>query len=638
MLRLPFVAFAASCAALLGQQPAADAFRVAPLFGSHMVLPAARAVAIHGFGTAGAEVTVEPSWGAPVRGLVRGDGRWSLDVETPANGEHGALRLTCGAAAIALDDVLFGDVWLASGQSNMEMPVGRVNGWNGVTEWEREVAEADWPELRVFTAQKQTANQPATDIAGEWVVCTPETVPYVSATGYFFARELLRAGRRPIGLVVSSWGGTRVQAWTSAHGLAPFEQYAGELASVRLDTDEALLEARRDAYWDAIAAAIPNATPVDVQLPEKWSQSGLGEFDGAVDYRRTIALPATLRGHDLWLELGAIDDMDAVTWNGAEVGGMKRDGAWNTPRRYKVPAARTGDEQVELCVCVVDTGGEGGFGGDAGSMKLSRCDGQGEAVPLAGTWQRYLRAGDKGLPKWVRAGASPNRVTVLWNGMIEPLLPFPFRGAIWYQGEANRGEADVYAKVFPAMIRDWRRAMGQPELPFYFVQIAPFDYGKEGNGLTAELREAQAAALALPHTGMAVTLDCGDARDIHPTLKQPVGQRLAYAALADCYGERRPACGPSARDAVRDGAALRVRFAPGHGGLKLEHGRDGFVIAGADGVFVAAEVRIDGDELVLSAASVAAPVQVRYAWAPVPKWSLVGGTGIPAAPFRLTAR
>lgn len=603
-----------------------------------MVLPAKRAVAIHGFGPVGAEVTVAPSWGDPVVGRVRGDGRWSLDVPTPASGERGSLLLRCGGAEIALDDVLFGDVWLASGQSNMEMPVGRVGGWNGVTDHAREIAEADWPELRVFTAQRQTANEPIADIQGEWVVCTPATVPHVSATGYFFARELLRAGRGPIGLVVSSWGGTRVQAWTSAPALAKFERYAGELTSVRLDADQAVREAQRDAYWDAVAAAIPNATPTEVHLPETWSQGGLGDFDGAVDYRRTIVLPPSLRGHDLWLELGPIDDMDVVTWNGVEVGSMRRDGAWNTPRRYQVPAARTDVEQVELCICVVDTGGEGGFGGDAAALKLSRCDGAGDIVPLAGTWHRHLRAGAQGLPKWVRDGASPHRVTVLWNGMIEPLLPFPFRGVIWYQGESNRGEADVYAEVFPAMIRDWRRAMGQHELPFYFVQIAPFGYQKDGDGLTAKLREAQAVALALPHTGMAVTLDCGDEHDIHPSLKQPVGQRLAYMALADCYGERRIARGPLVREAVRDGATLRVRFAEGHGGLKLEHGGDGFVIAGADGVFHAADVRVTGDELVLSARAVAAPIYVRYAWAPVPKWSLVGGTGIPAAPFRSTAR
>jgi sialate O-acetylesterase len=330
---LPLAVLAASCAALPPQQPTTNAFRAAPLFGSHMVLPAKRAVAIHGLGPVGAEVTFAPSWGDPVAGPVRGDGRWSLEVHTPASGETGSLQLRCSGATIAIDDVLFGDVWLASGQSNMEMPVGRVGGWNGVTDHAREIAEADWPELRVFTAQRQTANEPIADIQGEWVVCTPATVPHVSATGYFFARELLRAGRGPLGLVVSSWGGTRVQAWTSAPALAKFERYAGELTSVRIDADQAVREAQRDAYWDAVAAAIPNATPTEVQLPETWSQGGLGDFDGAVDYRRTIVLPPSLRGHDLWLDLGPIDDMDVVTWNGVEVGSMRRDGGNTIVRR-----------------------------------------------------------------------------------------------------------------------------------------------------------------------------------------------------------------------------------------------------------------------------------------------------------------
>lgn len=609
------------------QEPA---FRPARLFGDHMVLPASCRAPVHGWGPAGAAVEVRASWGSVATATVGADGRWRCALETPARGTAGELTFASGGVELRARDVLVGDVWLASGQSNMEMPVGRQGSWSGVRDWQQEVLAADWQELRVFTVGRRASDAAVDDVDGAWRVCSPATAADFSATAYFFAKELLQRGVAPIGLVVSSWGGTVIEAWMAESAFPAGEGGDAALAPQRQAAGDA---AKRDAFWRAVERVAPTAAPVAVELPERWSQGELADFDGVVDYRRSLRLPDGLVGEQLVLELGAIDDMDTVLWNGERVAGTEHDGAWATPRRYVVPAERTQRTDVELVVRVVDTGGEGGFSGSPGELKLALANDAAEAVPLAGTWQRTVRAAMAALPEWPRPPRAPqNRPTWLWNGMIAPLLPFPFTGVVWYQGESNRGAPEVYAERFPAMIRDWRRRIGK-ELPFYFVQIAPYGYRPDDDERTARLRRAQAAALALPATGMVVTLDCGDAKDIHPAAKQPVGQRLALLALAGHYGVDVVAEGPRLTAAVRAGGAVRLRFAAAAGRLELRNGGAGFELAAADGRFVPATARLDDDGVVLEAAGVGTPTRVRYAWHAVPAWSLCGGTGLPAAPF-----
>ncbi|MFN3240565.1 MAG: sialate O-acetylesterase [Planctomycetota bacterium] len=631
MLRfLPSVSFAILpilTGALAAQQAP---FAAAAIFGDHMVLPAAQAVPVHGFGTPGREVVVEPSWGDAVRTRVARSGRWSLELRTPARGESGWLTLTSGDERQQIDDVLFGDVWLASGQSNMEWKLESCDGA------EQDAAAAKLPELRVFTVERATGDTPAKDVRGEWVVCTPATAPKFTAVGFYFARELLRRGKGPIGIVDSSWGGTVCQAWTSAPGLARFPEFADQLIAQSKGTAKKLVAARRELFFEQLEEAFQPLHTTEVTLPERWSQAGLDGFDGAVDYLRELQLPDDLVGVELVLELGAIDDMDVVFWNGKAVAGSRRDGVWNVPRRYVVPAEANTTGAVSLRVCVIDTGGEGGFTGRPEQMKLSRKDAPERAVPLAGSWQRARRASLSSLPKWPRSNGGPNRPAVLWNGMVQPLLPFAFTGAIWYQGESNRSNPEQYSRLFPAMIRDWRRAIGA-SLPFYFVQIAPFEYGKDGGALTARLRAAQAAALQLPGTGMAVTLDCGDPRDIHPRNKAPVGERLARHALAQHYGEAVDAMGPVARSARRLDDTLRVTFDE-QGELQLRHGGDGFWIAAQKGPWYRAEASVEGRTVVLRSADVPEPVRVRYAWSQAPKWTLADEHGLPAPPFSMQAR
>ena len=628
MLRIALLAVVAAAAALRAQSAA---FRTSAIFGDHMVLPASTSSPLHGFGVVGAEVLVEPSWGEAVRAQVGADGRWKLTLPAGgARGQRGSIALSSGAARQAITDIVFGDVWLASGQSNMEWKVRQCDGADEA------VAGADLPNLRVFTVAHATSDLPADDVRGEWVVCTPERAPSFTAVGFFFAAELLANGKGPIGLVDSTWGGTVCQAWTRAEGLAGFPEFASEIAAQAKSSGADEISAQRAAFFAALRGAPAATETASATLPERWSQVGLGDFDGACDYTRAVKLPPELVGQDLQLRLGPIDDMDTVFWNGRRVAGSEVDGRWNRPRRYRIPAEQNRDADVELRIRVVDTGGEGGFTGSADQMSLGRADGQGANIALDGPWLRGVRAPLASLPPWPRSANGPNRPTVLWNGMIHPLLPFPFKGAIWYQGESNRNNPDQYARLFPEMITDWRRAMGL-KLPFYFVQIAPYGYRGDSGDLTARLRSAQAAALALPRTGMAVTLDVGDAKDIHPRNKQPVGARLARHALAECYGQAVDRDGPIAKQARRVGDSLRVTFAEA-GALKLVNGGRGFEVAGADGVFHPATAVLDGGAVVVHSDAVVKPSQVRYAWSAVPQWSLCDGDMLPAPPFLMSAR
>ena len=641
MLRLvPVVIGLVSCA--LAQTPA-PSFRPASLFGDHMVLPAATDAPIWGRGEPGASIAVRASWGAEAVAAVDAGGRWRTALRTPARGGPFEVTLSVGAVQQVLRDVVVGDVWLASGQSNMEMALGKHSWSPGVRGYQQELAAADLPMLRVFTVVRGTATTPRDEVEGHWVVSAPATAAPFSATAWLFAAELVRSGHGPIGVVVSSWGGTVAEAWMRPVGLAAFPEFAAQLARQQAGGTVGSADQQRQRFWAAVDAAPAAAAASDVTMPDLWSRSGLGDFDGVVHYRRTVELPAELRGRDCWLELGAIDDLDTVFWNGERLGGAESDGAWATPRRYRVPAQRTEAATVALHVRVVDTGGEGGFSGDAAQLRvLAEANGAAAEVvlPLAGTWQRTRGASLRELPPWSRQDDGPNRPAVLWNAMIAPLQPFPFTGAIWYQGESNRHRHQQYMRLFPALIEDWRAAFGR-ELPFYFVQIAPFGYdddGRNGGELTARLREAQAAALQLPRTGMVVTLDCGDAEDIHPIDKQPVGKRLAALARARHYGDAVPCEGPVLVAATAARAVVTLRFRATDGGLVLRDEGAGFELAGGDGRFVAATARVVGETVELTAPGIDVPRAVRYAWAAVPRFSLWNGAELPAAPFHRAIR
>jgi len=637
---LPAVLVTPSLWLLLAQQP--TALQLPAVFGDHMVLQQRTEVPVWGAAPAGAAVVVRGSWSDRVTtGSAGADGRFTLRLTTPAAGGPFTVTVAAGDSSRTLQDVLVGEVWLGSGQSNMEWTVRESRNAD------QEALAADHPQLRLFTVEHRWTAAPAADVRGEWRVCTPDTVRNFSAVGYFFGRDLQQRLQVPVGVVCSAVGGTVCEAWTSSEGLSTFPEFGAvlqELAAARASEATVTLTERRAAWWQTVAGKdptvagrTPDAAAFDdhdwptVVMPHLWSGDDFKDFDGVAWYRRQLTLPAGMVGKDLLLELGPIDDMDTVFVDGQKVGGSEAPGGWNQARSYPLAAASV-HAQMTIAVRVVDTGGEGGFTGAPAALRLRAANGAGE-VPLAGEWRHQRGSALADLPAFPAELVShPNIASVLWNAMIAPLVPFAFSGVIWYQGESNRDRSEQYARLFPAMIRDWRRAFGR-ELPFLFVQIAPFDYDPE-TGQTPLLRQAQAAALQLPHTGMVVTMDIGEPGNIHPQDKQTVGERLCLQALHKVHGRDLVCDGPRFASLRREAGGVRVVFTGTEGGLVAVGGAPNwFEVAGLDGRFVTAHASIDGDTVLLSADGVGEPATVRFAWAAAAEPNLKNGAGLPAWPF-----
>ncbi|MDP6539078.1 MAG: sialate O-acetylesterase [Planctomycetota bacterium] len=639
---------------VVGSTSAGCDLGLAGIFGEHMVLQRETTAPLWGRAEPGAVVTVTPGWSAePVGVLADESGAWRVELETPAAGGPFSLVIESGER-IELSDVLIGEVWLCSGQSNMEQSVADVRpGYIGVRDSEVELAAADHPRIRLFNVVNAISATPLADCEGAWRPCSAESVASFSAVGYFFGRALQAELDVPIGLIGANWGGTAVESWTSRATLEALGGFGPALAEVdRLAGADgaADLAERRAAWWAELERVDPGGGAEGwraadfrpegwstMELPRAWEEAGLAGYDGVVWFRRTVEAPEVWSGRPLTLELGPIDDMDTTWWNGERVGGIQTGGQWTTPRRYEVPAALVRTGANELAVRVYDWGGGGGIWGEPQQMRCFPAGApEAEPVSLAGPWHFREGAAKGELAAWPSAPAlHANRPTALFNGMIAPLATLALRGAVWYQGESNRPRAWSYRTLFPAMIGDWRAHWGRGDFPFYFVQIAPFAYGAD-RGEAAELREAQFLALATPNTGMAVTMDVGDPADIHPRDKRPVGERLALWALARTYGRDDLVCsGPLYRSMALRGARVHLGFDHVGGGLRSREGElTHFTLAGADRVFHPAVAVIEGDEVVLTSPSVPRPVAARYAWGAADEPNLMNAEGLPAPSFR----
>ncbi|MEQ1894397.1 MAG: sialate O-acetylesterase, partial [Planctomycetota bacterium] len=479
------------------------------------------------------------------------------------------------------------------------------------------------------------APAPAQDVEGAWSIAGPETAGHFSATAYFFARALRRELGVPVGVISSDWGGTPAEAWTSAAGLAELPEFAPGLARLaQLARDPAGARARAEsglADWGLALAERERAAGGEtrtVTLPATFEQHGEERFDGVGTYARTVELAPAWVGQELVLELGPIDDRDTTLWNGERIGGHEDTGEWQTPRRYVVPA-RLVRAKNELSVRVLDTGGLGGFHGGPGSLRLTK---GADVFDLAGTWswKRGPEMSALGQPPALEE-LGPWEPASLSNAMLAPLEPLTLAGVIWYQGESNVGRHVQYRRLFAAMIADWR-ARFRRELPFYFVQIAPFNYGGD-TGQAAWLREAQRLTLEVPRTGMAVTMDIGAPDDIHPLEKRLVGERLARWALSGVYGQELEPCGPLFHSLRVEGARARLLFEHARGlttqGEPLAH----LELRGADGVWHAAESALEGETIVAWSAAVPAPVAARLGFGAGDLLNLWNGDGLAASSF-----
>jgi sialate O-acetylesterase len=653
MLRFSWT-FAAS---LLLAPPFAHAtVRLPALVGSHMVLQRGRPVPVWGWAAPGEQVSITFRGKTYVASAPDANGRWQATL--PATPAGGPYELTVkGQNTIVLTDVLVGDVWLASGQSNMQMPVrDRPGGYQPVQQADQEIAAANWPTIRFFTVSQTVAYHPQAEVAGSgWLVCSPATVAQLSAVAYFFGRDLYQQYHVPVGLLVSSWGGTPAEAWTSAEGLQALPAFGAQVAdfakrTTNLNDDQLAYQAKQRELLRNVRAydhgylpngqtwAAPNfdarAWPT-MPVPGMWeSTPGLAAYDGVVWFRKEINLPASLASQPLTLTLGKIDDADSTFINGVRVG---YGSGYNELRRYPVPAGLLRPGRNVIAVRVVDTGGGGGITGEPVELALSPAKGT-SALSLAGPWQYQLGLNPQEQPLPPVPGGGEHAPTALYNGMIAPLQPFALKGVIWYQGESNADRAAQYRALFPALIADWRTHW-QAELPFLFVQLASFMPARPvpTESAWAELREAQALTLRVPATGMATAIDIGEAADIHPHNKQEVGRRLALAARHVAYGDKAVAySGPAYAGMAMAGNAIRLKFTQLGAGLVVKNGPglQGFAVAGADHQFHWATAKVVGKEVVVQSPEVPQPVAVRYDWADNPNGNLVNKEGLPALPFR----
>jgi sialate O-acetylesterase len=619
-----------------------------PLFADHAVLQQGTEVPVWGTADPEEAVTLEIA-GQKVSATADAQGKWMARLAPLKVG--GPFTLTIAGenkeAPIVLHDILVGEVWVAGGQSNMERQLGPRVGQQPIADWEKEVATGDHPQIRHFGVAQEKSLTPLAAVKGQWQVATPDTVKDFTAVGYFFARDLQLARHVPIGLIHASWGGTPAEAWTSEAGLRPLPDFADtsdQLKALLADPVAAQrqYEARLELWFrandtgsieggswrDPALDADPWKT---MTLPTLWEDAGEPELNGVVWFRKTFELPASAATGVAELQLGMVDDSDTTWINGVKVGATF---GYNLVRRYAIPPGVLKPGHNVIAVRVLDTGGGGGIWGDQKLQLVFKSPTSSVSAPqpvvLSGPW-RYrigMRLEDAPPPPMGVTG-DVGTPTVLYNGMIAPLLPYAIAGVIWYQGEANVNRALQYRSLFPALIADWRRAWGQ-DFPFLFVQIAPF------REMTPELREAQ--LLAWQHTAktaMVVTTDCGDPNDIHPPHKQPVGARLSLAARALAYGERLEYSGP-VFDALKvTGGQAVLRFTHLGRGLIAKGGPlKGFTIAGADQVFHPARAVIRGQTVAVTAPEVPKPVAVRYGWANVPEGNLFNKAGLPASPFR----
>lgn len=659
---------------------------------SNMVLQQQTIMHLKATAKKGATVKITTSWDNQTT-KVQADkqtGDFLFDLYVPKAGGPYTLTFDDGKKVV-LENVMSGEVWFCSGQSNMEMPLH--SNWASVLNWQQEVADANHPLVRLFQVEKTVAHTPQTKVpyghTNGWVVSSPEMAEKFSATAYFFAREVSQKLGIAVGVVNSSWGGTPAESWVSherLRGVTGFEDYLKRIGETGFD--EAKIDKvyqEENAAWQqrvfgldkGLAEgntqrplwAAPDLDETDWQTmnqPVRWSTNELARWDGIVWFRRIIDIPADWAGRDVKLCLGEVDDQDVTYWNGEPVGATN---SWNNKRQYIIPGRLVKAGRNVVTVRIFDSGGEGGFLGKTEDMQVQNGT---ASLSLSGAW-RYKKSVSKNdmpsndpQPKHPSNSWFPSN---LYNAMVAPFLDMPIRGFLWYQGCANVGRATQYESLFQTLILDWqarfnqhaevtaypkpapqqgdrRRGFFQQQdskvLPFYFVQLANYLARRDvqPNSGWAFLRESQRKATQLDGVGMMVNIDIGEANDIHPKNKQEVGRRLALLALNRTYGREEPCAAPEFHQMrVQDGKAV-LTFRPTWGSDMLAQNDDikGFIVAGPDHRWHVAKAHTEGERwmsrVVVECPEVPYPIAVRYAWADNPETNLVTQSGLPVGPFR----
>ena len=618
--------------------------RLPRLISDGMVLQRGDSVKIWGWSAPGEKVTVN-FIDHEYQATAGTSGEWMVWLSDLNPGGPFSMKIEAGNT-VTVNDILIGDVWLCSGQSNMELPVQRVRPL-----YEAEIAASSNNYIRSFTVPKNYVfKEPQKDIAsGSWKAADPEAVLDFSAAAWFFARDLYEAYHIPVGLITSAFGGSPAEAWVSEEALKEFPVHYNELQQWKSDSLINAIAAsdqkRTEEWYRKLQLAdegykTPGKKWYDASLntddwktmaiPGFWSATELKGINGAVWFRKEIIVPASAAGQPGTLNLGRIVDADSAFLNGTFIGTVSYQ---YPPRRYTIPSGVLKEGSNILSVRVISNIGDGGFVQD----KPYDLSAGGFTTSLEGEWKYKVGAVMPPLRGQTFLGYKPGG---LYNAMLAPLLNYRIKGFLWYQGESNAGRPDEYRTLLPAMIRDWRQDFGQGDIPFIVVQLPNFMEAKStpSESSWALMREAQAEALKLPATGMAVTIDVGEWNDIHPLNKKDVGARLALAARKVAYGDNDVIySGPTYKSMQIKRRKIIITFDNTGSGLIAKGGGNlkQFAIAGADKQFVWANARIRGGRVVVRSKVIKKPVAVRYAWADNPEGAnLYNREGLPAAPFR----
>lgn len=637
----------AACGSLCSAATAGDLLH--PLFQDHAVLQRDQPVQVWGTTQPRAQISVSVA-DDTATAVADATGSWSATLPARAAGGPHELTVTSSSGeSQTIRDVLMGDVWLCSGQSNMEMPVRLIS--SSTSEMESSANDR----IRLLTVARASSAKPLRTFAESvaWRVAAPDTVRDFAAACYFLGRDLHKANGVPQGLIHSSWGGSIIQAWIGAPALRQLGGYEDALRVLDLHV-RAPAQAERewrdvmDRWWRGHDPMLSQASAADaddrdwatIRPDGLWENSGIAEllgFDGLLWYRKTVILTAQQASEEATLSLGPIDDVDSTWINGQRIGSTE---GWNVPRDYRIPRGVLKAGANVIAIGVLDTGGGGGLSAPAATRRLRFASGE---VALDGDW-RYRIAGSLD-----RIGAPPYApwqesigTTTLYNAMIAPLAGYTLRGAAWYQGESNASEPEAYARLLPALMRDWRQAFGA-DLPFLVVQLAGF--GPEASAPSpfswADIREVQRRAVAADARAALVTaIDIGDRFDIHPGNKQEVGRRLALAARSLVFGEPVVASGPTPLAARHEGGKVVVRFENASPALVVTGGHRplGFELCDARKRCRFVDAVAEQDRVVLEAHDASDAAFVRYAWANSPLCNLYNPAGLPAVPFEMAIR
>ena len=608
------------------------------LFSDGMVVQRNKEIPIWGFADANEKVEVHFNKQI-VKTQADKNGKWMLKLNPEKAGGPFEL-IIIGKNKITIKNVLVGEIWICSGQSNMEFQVSKtINA-------AKEIEDSDYPMIRHFGVAQDLSGKPKDDLkSGKWEVSSQETVGNFTAVGYYFAKKLYAELKIPIGIINTSWGGTNVETWTSREAFQKSEDFKNMIADVPVMNIDSISKLYAKQMKERVEKI--QGTPVstenensfkefsfddadwgEISVPSLWENQALGDLDGVVWMRKTITLGAEDLKNKAIVSLAKIDDEDITYVNGIEIG---KNTQYDLKRVYEIPANVLKEGKNTIAVRIVDNSGGGGIYGETADLKLTLGT---KNIPLEGKWKYKVIA--------VKTSLSPNSYpSLLYNAMVNPLVPFAIQGVLWYQGEANVWRAQEYKKTFPLLIQDWRTKFKQGDFPFYFVQLSTFN---EFNGNSkvgskwAELREAQSETLKVKNSGMAVTTDIGNAKDIHPTNKQDVGLRLAAIALNNVYGKKQVYSGPTYQSQEIKGNKITLTFDNIGSGLTSSDNTEnlkGFEIAGSDQVFHSAKAIIKDNKIIVSSDQVQNPVAVHYGWADDDtEINLFNKEKFPASPFR----